>query len=188
MSDNLYSRLSINPIIAAVKNEEKFIKSINSPCEVIFLLNGNIFTLREDIIRAKEKDKLIYVHIDLLDGSSKDSIALQHIANHIKPDGVISTKNSMIKMAKNLNLFCIQRVFLLDSLSLTTGIKAIKSLNANAVEILPGIMPGVTETMVKKTGKSVITGGLISKKSHIIDSLNSGAVGVSTSDEEIWYL
>ena len=188
MGDNLYSRLQENPIIAAIKSQEKLNKALISPCEVIFLLHGNIFTLKNDIFKIKEKGKLVYVHVDLLEGSSKDVIALQHIAEEIKPDGIISTKTNLIKHAKDLGIFTIQRVFLLDSLSLVTGTKSIKLMNANAVEILPGIMPSITETMVKKTGKSVITGGLVSNKSHVINSINAGAVGVSTSEEKIWYL
>jgi len=188
MGDNLYTRLHENPIIAAIKSEEKLKRALVSPCEVIFLLHGNIFTLKDEIYRIKEKDKAVYVHADLLEGSSKDVIALQQIAEQIKPDGIISTKTNLIKHAKDLGLFAIQRVFLLDSLSLVTGMKSIKSINANAVEILPGIMPSITEKMVKKTGKSVITGGLVSEKSHVINSINAGAVGISTSEEKIWYL
>lgn len=188
MGDNLYSRLSINPIIAAIKGEEKLKRALSSPCEVIFLLHGNIFTLDREIYRIKESGKLVYVHIDLLEGSSKDSVALHHIADQIKPDGIISTKGSLLRQAKELGMFTIQRVFLLDSLSLVTGINNIKKINSNAIEILPGIMPSVTKTMVKRTGKGVITGGLVSEKSHVISSLNAGAVGVSTSEEEIWYL
>ena len=188
MGDNLYSRLHENPIIAAIKSEEKLKKALISPCEVIFLLQGNIFTLKNDIFRIKEKGKLVYVHVDLLEGSSQDVIALKHIAEQIKPDGIISTKTNLLRQAKDLGMFAIQRVFLLDSLSLVTGAKSIKSINANAVEILPGIMPSITETMVKKTGKAVITGGLVSEKSHVINSINAGAVGISTSEEKIWYL
>ena len=72
MNDNLYSRLQENPIIAAIKSEEKLKKALISPCEVIFLLHGNIFTLKSEIDRIKDKGKLVYVHADLLEGSSKD--------------------------------------------------------------------------------------------------------------------
>ncbi|MCM1988502.1 glycerol-3-phosphate responsive antiterminator [Oceanirhabdus seepicola] len=188
MGDNLYTRLQENPIIAAIKSEEKLKRALVSPCEVIFLLHGNIFNLEEEVFRIKDKGKLVYVHADLLEGSSKDAIALQYLADNIKPDGIISTKTNLLKHAKALGMFTIQRVFLLDSLSLVTGTKSIKSINANAVEILPGIMPSITEKMVKKTGKSVITGGLVGEKSHVINSINAGAVGISTSEEKIWYL
>ena len=56
MGDNLYSRLQENPIIAAIKSEEKLKKALISPCEVIFLLHGNIFTLKNDIFKIKEKE------------------------------------------------------------------------------------------------------------------------------------
>ena len=40
---------------------------------------------------------MIFIHVDLLDGFSKDAVALKYIYDEIKPDGIISTKNSQLK-------------------------------------------------------------------------------------------
>ena len=38
--------LEVNPIIGAIKNDECIQKVIDSDCEVVFLLNGDIMTLK----------------------------------------------------------------------------------------------------------------------------------------------
>ncbi len=188
MGNEFYNKVSISPIIAAVNDLKKLDKAINSPCEIIFLLKGNIFNLKDIIKKVKEKEKNIYIHVDLLDGFSKDLIALEYINENVRPDGIITTKSNLVKGAKNMGLFSIQRLFMLDSLSLETGIKSIKETQPNAVEILPGIMPKITRTIHRETRFPIITGGLIMEKLDVIQSLKAGAIGISTSKEDIWYM
>lgn len=90
--------------------------------------------------------------------------------------------------AKELNLFTIQRLFVLDSLALDSGINSIKSARPNAVEILPGIMPKIIEEISRETRIPIIAGGLIRDKSDVIDCLNSGAIGISASNKKVWYM
>ena len=188
MNDDFFDKIHLNPIIAAVNDINKLDKAINSPSEIIFLLTGSIFNLQDIVKRIKEKEKNIYIHIDLLDGFSRDITALKYITQNIKPDGVITTKSNLIKHAKELNMFTIQRLFMLDSLSLQTGIRSIKTTKPNAVEILPGIMGKITKFIFEETKKPIIAGGLIEDKEDVINSLKAGASGISTSNEEIWYM
>ncbi|SHH63531.1 glycerol uptake operon antiterminator [Caloranaerobacter azorensis DSM 13643] len=188
MKNIFFSKVFENPIIAAVNNIEKLDRAINSPTEIIFLLVGDIFNLKKIVDEVKSKEMSIYVHLDLMEGFSKDIVALKYINENIKPDGIITTKSNLIKFAKNLGIFTIQRLFILDSLSLETGISSVLSTKPDAVEILPGIMPKITQEIHKKTHLPIITGGLIKEKEDVINSLNAGAIGVSTSKEEIWYM
>lgn len=188
MDTNFFKRLEINPIIAAVNDLNKLDNAINSPCENIFLLTGNIVNLKEIVDKVRQKDKGIYIHLDLIDGISKDNWGLQYIAKNINPHGIITTKSSLINYSRELDIFAIQRLFVLDSLSLDTGIRNIKNTEPNAVEILPGIMPKVVKRVVQETRRPIITGGLIMDKEDVIGSLNSGAVAISTSNEKVWYM
>jgi len=182
------SQVQGSPIIAAVNNQKKIEPAIHSPCSIIFLLSGSIFNLKEIVDRCKEQDKCILVHLDLMDGLSKDAVALKYLHNNIKPDGVITTKSNLIKIAKDMGMFSIQRLFILDSLSLDSGIKAIRSTKPDAIEILPGIMPKIIRTIHHETRIPIVAGGLIGEKDDVIKALNAGAVGVSTSKREIWYI
>lgn len=186
MKKNLAEIMKNNPVIAGVKNLEKFDDALNSPCDIIFLLSGSIFNIKEFVQKAKDKNKIIFIHVDLLDGFSKDAVALKYIYEEIKPDGIISTKNSQLKAAKALGFMTVQRIFIIDSLSIDTAIKASQMINPDAIEIMPGIMPKITKKMSDELDVPVIVGGLISEKEEIDKAIKSGALGVSTSSSSLW--
>lgn len=186
MENKFYNKLSINPIIAAVKDINNLELAIRSPIEVIFLLKGNICNMKEIVDQVKASEKDIYIHIDLMEGIGKDSFALQYIKNEVKPDGIITTKSNFIKIAKEMNIFCIQRLFIIDHLSLESGVQSVHAMKPDGIEIMPGIMPRITKNIKDKVNIPIITGGLISYKEDVIQSLQAGALGVSTSKKEIW--
>lgn len=188
MSNRFFSVVHENPIIAAVNDEEKIEKAIASPCKAVFLLIGDILNLESMVDILKKNDKSVYVHMDLIEGLSKDIPALRYINRQIEPDGVITTKTSLVKAGREADIFVIQRLFLLDSMALDSGIESIKKIRPNAVEILPGIMPKIVKRIHQETRTPVITGGLIKDKEDVIQSLNSGAVAISSSNEKVWYM
>ncbi len=183
---NFFEQIEINPIIAAINDLERLDKALNSPCENIFLLTGNIFNLKEIAYKVKAKKKGLYIHIDLIDGFSKDTWGLEYIVKNIHPDGIITTKSNLVRMSKDLGSFTIQRLFILDSMSLEKGIQSIKAIRPHAIEILPGIMPKIVKKIYEETQIPIITGGLIMDKEDIIQSLNAGAIAISSSNEEVW--
>ena len=183
---NFFEQIEINPIIAAINDLERLDKALNSPCENIFLLTGNIFNLKEIAYKVKSKKKGLYIHIDLIDGFSKDTWGLEYIVKNIHPDGIITTKSNLVRMSKDLGSFTIQRLFILDSMSLEKGIQSIKAIRPHAIEILPGIMPKIVKKIYEETQIPIITGGLIMDKEDIIQSLNAGAIAISSSNEEVW--
>lgn len=188
MKNLFYEKIQVNPIIAAVNSKEKLNEAIKSPCEIIFLLKENIIDIEEAVKQVKLNNKAIYVHVDLIDGLSKDAFALKYINKVIKPDGIITTRPALVKVAKELNMFTIQRLFILDSLSLKSGINTVYNTNPNVVEILPGIMDKITKQISEKINVPIITGGLISDKEDVIGGLKSGSIGVSSSNEKVWYM
>lgn len=186
MKKTFTDKLKNNPIIAGVRNMANLDDAIKSDCSVIFLLCGTIFDLKDTVNKVKNAGKMIFIHVDLLDGFSKDSIALEYISREICPDGIISTKNSLLKAAKSMGLLTVQRVFIIDSLSIDTAVKASQHINPDAIEILPGIMPTIVKMLSKSMDVPIIVGGLVSEISDVVTAVQSGALGVSTSSEKIW--
>jgi len=111
-----------NPIIAAISDLDALDQALATKVEIIFLLKGHILELNETVHRVRESKKLIFVHADLIDGLSKDANGLNYIIDIVKPDGIITTKSHLIKIAKSKGVMAIQRLFILDSLNLQTGI------------------------------------------------------------------
>ena len=93
----------------------------------------------------------------------------------------------MVKIAKELGLFTVQRFFALDS----QGVSAIGEITQTAspdfIEIMPGVIGKIIERF-KNGPVPVIAGGLIETKAEITGALGGGAVAVSTGSQELWYL
>lgn len=184
---NFFERIKKNPIIAAINNLDNLDEALSSPCENIFLLTGNIFNLKEIASRVKSKDKGIYIDIDSIDGFSKDTWGLEYIVKNIRPHGIITTKENLVWLSKDLGAFTILRLFILDSISLEKGIQSINSTKPHAVEIFPGIMPKIIKKILIETNVPIITSGLIMDIEDLGESLNAGAIAVSTNSKELWH-
>ena len=188
MEQKLYDKLARSPVIAAVKDTNALEAALACPSEIIFLLCGNIFNLQEIVERANRCGKDIYVHVDLIEGFSRDAVSLRYIAERVHPTGIISTKSSQIKIAKELGLSAIQRLFIIHSLSMRTAAKTTGLLSPEALEIMPGIMPKILRELSSELETPLIAGGLITEKEDVISALNAGALGVSTTNPSVWTL
>ena len=180
--------LERSPIIAAVFSSNDLQEALLSPCEVIFLLGGNVCELQQLVQRAHEQKKKIYVHLDLLTGLGKDQYAVQYLKDTFAVDGIITTKNNIVKYAKDIGVFVIQRFFMLDSKAFDSALRTVKNVDADSIEILPGIIPGIIGQISRQTKIPVIGGGLIRTKKEAIECLNAGGLGVSTSCKDIWHM
>ena len=179
-------KMKQNPIIIGIKDLSNLDDALQSDCEIVFLLCGTIFNLKELTTRIKNSGKLVFIHVDLVEGFSKDATALKYINEEIKPDGIISTKNSQLKVAKSLGLLTVQRIFIIDSLSIDTAIKASQVIEPDANEIMPVIMPRITKQLSSELDVPVIVGGLISEEDEIVNAISNGALGDSTSCKNLW--
>ena len=117
MKNEFYYRLQLNPIIAAIKDNSQLENAIKSPCEIIFILKSDIFNIKSYVDKIRNAGKLSYVHVDLIDGFSRDALALQYIHENIKPDGIITTKTTLVKASKSLNMFVILSFFFIRRIS-----------------------------------------------------------------------
>jgi len=183
-----FSVLEENPIVAALEEEKDYDAAVQSPVRMIFLLRCDILSLKEKVAFLKEHGKRVFVHMDLVQGLGSDYTAVQYVYENAKPDGIITTRNNIIKYGKELGLSTIQRFFVVDSHAFVSAVKTIEQTQPDAVEIMPGIMPGIIKELSAETRKPIIAGGLIHSKEDIISVLGAGAVGISTSKSKLWSL
>ena len=87
----LIEKLELNPIIAAVKDEKTLREALDSEIEVIFILKSTILTIEAMVEKIKNRGKIVFVHIDLIDGMSPTVSALNFLKEKTKLDGIIST-------------------------------------------------------------------------------------------------
>jgi glycerol uptake operon antiterminator len=180
-----YEVLHHTPVILAVKSMEGLEKSLAGSGRIVFVLFGDIISIPGIVSKIKDAGKIALVHIDLIDGLTSRDIVVDFIAENTRADGILSTKANLVKRAKSRRLLTVQRFFVLDSMALINIEKQFPLDHADAVEILPGVMPKVIRRIVKMINKPVIAGGLISDKEDVQHALEAGAVSVSASNIDL---
>lgn len=186
MGNQLIYDLHKNPIVAAIHDQKDLETVKGSAVKAVFILNSDVIALKQMIDTLQAAQKHVYVHLDLIKGISSSKEGVKFLKEFYQPDGLITTHSSLVRYAKRLNFFVIQRLFILDSINLKSGIQSIRDNNPDAVEILPGIMDSITKKIAGSINPPLIVGGLISSKKDVIGALNSEAMGISTSKKEIW--
>lgn len=178
--------LERNPIIPAVKNENYLQEAMECGSEIVFVIMSNLINIQDIVEKLKSAEKIVFVHVDMIEGLSSSNYGVDYLMTHTKADGIITTKHNIVAFAKKNNIKVIQRFFILDSFSFKNTITHIRENKPDAVEILPGVMPKIIKRTCNLVNIPVITGGLIDEKEDIINALNSGAEGISTTDITLW--
>lgn len=176
------------PVIAAIKDENGLRDCLESDCQVVFILYGNVCNISSIVGKIKEKGKMAIVHMDLISGLSSKEIAVNFIKETTEADGIISTKPLIVRRAKELGLLTIQRFFIIDSIALENAKRQIELYKPDCVEIMPGVMPKILRIMRGFVQMPIITGGLLTDKGDVITALSSGADAISTTKKELWEL
>ena len=176
------------PVIAAVKDETGLKECLYSESQIIFLLFGDICSVGRYVEIAKSAGKMVFVHMDLINGLGNKEVAVDFIREHTGVDGIISTKPQLVKRAKELGLFGILRIFVIDSMAFGNIEKQCASLVPDAVEILPGLMPKIIKKLCSTVNVPIIAGGLISDKKDVMNALNAGAVAISVTNQRVWFM
>ena len=127
----------------------------------------------------KEYNKTVFVHIDLIEGLSPKEVAVDFIYKNTGADGIISTKQALIKYASQKGLLTVQRFFLIDSLAYNNLLKQINNSSLDIIEVLPACSTKIISKIVKLTDLPVIASGLIQDKDDIDAALDVGAIAVS---------
>lgn len=172
-------------VIAAVRSEKELDAALESNVEMIFDLCPSILTLHQITDRVHAAGKKHLIHLDLAEGIGKDKCGITY-AKNIGIDGIISTRVNIIRSAKELGLFTVQRFFIVDSQSIRTTVDSLRASKADMIEIMPGVVYKVIEELRSLTGVPIIAGGIIDSRDEVEKALESGASAISTGKKELW--
>lgn len=187
LEQQFYDLIESNPVIAAIKDQD----GLNECCSceeirVVFILFGDICNIGTIVRQVKDAGKMAMVHMDLIAGLSSKELAVDFIKTYTLADGIISTRPTMIRRARELSLCTTLRVFMLDSMALENLEKQVNGARPDIIEILPGLMPKVIKKICGQVRVPVIAGGLISEKEDVLAALAAGAISVSTTNPNVW--
>lgn len=173
-------------ILPAVRGMKDFEKLMGSAYAYVVLLDTHIGQLRGIMKYARQCDKKILLHADLVQGLKTDEHAAEFLCQEIRPDGLISTHTNVVQAAKKKGLVAIQRLFLLDTIALDSSYKTLEKSQPDYVEVLPGVAPHIIHEVKETSGIPVLAGGLIRSAEDVTSALDAGAVAVTTSRETLW--
>lgn len=158
MDTRLYQAMQANPIIAAIRDDQGLEGCLSADVQIVFVLYGDICSIGRIVERIKNAGKMAIVHVDLITGLSGKEICVDFLRNSTRADGIISTRVNMIQRAKELQMITVFRVFVIDSMALDS-LLGVKNLRPDAIDILPGLMPGIITKVRALTGLPVLAGG-----------------------------
>ena len=117
---------------------------------------------------------------------SPKEVSVEYLKEHTEADGIISTKPSLIKKAKELGMYTILRYFLLDSMAFENIRQQQHIVRPDFIEVLPGVMPRVIKRICSSIKTPIIAGGLITDKEDVMAALSAGAIAVSSTNHQVW--
>ncbi|MCY0898138.1 MAG: glycerol-3-phosphate responsive antiterminator [Firmicutes bacterium] len=179
--------LEVPPVIPAIRQSEEWPALGVAPRGGwVFLLGGPLDSVAEATGRLQKRGWTVFVHFDMIRAVSSDGEGLRFFAEYAGPQGIITTHSTTVNQAKKLGLLAIQRIFLLDSQSVQTGIQQVLSTKPDAVEMLPGLLVDVARRVVREIPYPAIAGGLITTREEVEAMRQAGVKGVSTSARALW--
>ena len=179
--------LAANPVIAAVRSDDQLARALDTPVRVIFLLGGDPESLPGRVQKARSAEKLVFVHMDLVEGFSRDACGLKWLAHTARPSGILSPRAPILRAAAaEENLLTVLRIFMVDSSSLATGVRMVKSCEPTLIEVMPGLVTRAIRRLSESVRQPVIAGGMLEAEQDVAAALNAGALAASTSSEILW--
>ncbi|WP_248927853.1 glycerol-3-phosphate responsive antiterminator [Paenibacillus hamazuiensis] len=173
-------------ILPAVRKMKDFELLLGTPYTYLVLLDTHISQLGSVANAAKQHNKQLLVHADLIHGLKNDEPAVDFLCQTIRPAGIISTRSSAIMTAKKHKVLAVQRHFLLDSTALEMTYKITEKTQPDFIEVLPGVMPHIIAELKETLSIPILTGGLIRSVEEADRALAAGAIAITTSKRDIW--
>lgn len=179
------------PVIAAVRSAAglqaaaDLAQAEEEAPRAVFLLGGDIQSLPEFARALRRAGKAVFGHIDLIEGIGRDAAGVRYLAS-CGLSGLISTRAQLLRAAREEGLMTVQRIFLVDSDSLETGVKMLRDSGADFCEVMPGLVPKAIAHLKERVAQPLIAGGMITQREDVDIALAAGAVAVSTSKAALW--
>lgn len=175
-----------NSVIPSVRNADQFRQALKSNSPIVLVLFGDILSLPEMVKEATAVGKGLFVHLDFIAGVGKDEVGIRFLSQ-MGIAGLITTKAYLCHVIRDSGMIAIQRLFLMDSESLRTGINLAVKYKPDIIEVLPGIVPAFTIERIKKETKlAVFGGGLIQTADDVQMAFDNGITAISTSNKDLW--
>ncbi len=186
MTRNELKTLLKDKYIYAIKDNAGLNNCINNNSKIVFVLYGSVMNICEIVKKLKDAGKVVFVHIDLIEGLSAKEVVVEFIAKNTGADGIITTKQLLVKSAASYGLLTVQRFFMIDSLAFDNLKKQLNNSSIDIIEVLPACSTKTITELTKITDLPIIASGMIRDKEDIEAAISAGASAVSGTNFKIF--
>lgn len=180
------ARLRKRPCGAALVSQDRVDAALASPVGLLFVLRADGLALKPLVARIHAADKLVAVHLDLVDGLRPDRAGVRWLARS-GVDAIISSHGQLMPAVRHEGLVAIHRLLLVRSEFLDAALAAIVKSGADIVELLPGVILPEVRPLLPALRVPLLAGGFIRTEAEARAVLAAGAAGVTTSAENLWW-
>jgi len=175
-----------NRLIAALQDPSDVYALLDSPVEVVFLRIGDVDTLRDSVRFLHNANKRVCVQIDLIRGLSGEREAVSFVARQAKPDGIVTTRQHLVRQAQDLGLSAILHNFVIDTGAFANAVEHVRAARPDAFYLMPGVMPRVVRELKAAIAIPLVVGGLFKHKDELKDARRAGADAVVSGTPGLW--
>ena len=178
--------LEANPVIAAIRNPRDIHAAVDSPCQIVFLLTGNIYNLKPMVDP--------FNHLGNEPGQNLDGIGFD-LARRVKGD----IHRGRIQKEKPLNghqaLFarlgdqCVAGRDHAGGANLFPQVAdevMVLRIALEQIKMHKGVFAGCIHEVHKELSLPIITGGFIETEDEVRTCLEAGSLSSSTSHKPLW--
>lgn len=183
----ILSMLENHPIIPALKDNQGLEQVVKAESIIVFVLYGSILNIADIASKIEQSGKMAFINVDLIEGFTSKEIVIKYLKQNTAATGILSSKASMIRAAKELGFYTVHRLFVIDSFSFNNLTRQIEISQPDFLEILPG-WPRLVTWVMEITNIPIISGGLICCKEDVVAALKAGATAICSTNPEVWEL
>ena len=102
-----------NPMIMAIKDNKDLNECLKEDFDdhrVVFVLYGNLETIPQIVKKLKEKNKIVLVHENLIEGLASSHFSTTFIKKYTEADGIITTRAQNAYYARKIDLISVLRL------------------------------------------------------------------------------
>ena len=174
--------------IPIIGNQGQFIHALDtSSVRAILLRHCNVFEFARLFEDARQRDLLVYVNVDHIDGINPDAAGLRYLADYLHVVGIVSNNPRILALGKEFGLECIQRIFALDSTGLEATLESVDKRYVDLLDISPAlVVPYAIPYLETPLPLPFIASGLANTSQQVQAILRAGALGVAVTRNELW--
>lgn len=175
-------------VIPSVRNIKYLSKACQTSAPLVFLSETTIGNLTTQVEFVHKKGKLVFADLELIGGFKPDAAGMRLLKNMYHLDGVFTTNIAAARIATDLKMTVIYRLFMIDSRSLKRAANILKNNHFDAIEVLPAeySIYEIDQLSRMTDISNYIAGGFIKDETTIQEIFNVGISGVTTSKVDLW--